>query len=397
MPRVGSMYIPTDYEAGYARARAVDPELASRYLEHTTIADPLADDLMDRLEELGLERASEVLHIAMDANDEDDLRDLPPYVRDFFHEASIEPDWVDHAAFIPGIRMFHRNSRLALGGMVGGTLVEGFSTNIAKSFFITGRLRDQGVRRLRQNNRHMVEMFIPGGLERTGDGWKLTVRLRVVHATIRRLLNESGEWDHEAWGTPISAAHLGFAISSFSARQLKHLENLGAIFDDEERASFMDVWRYDGYLMGIPESMLFRDEADADRIFDIGVMCEPEPGMESVAMANALVNSAPLVAGVDEPAERRRLANYVFSVSRALIGNDLADQLLYPQSRTFGVLAWFRMQKRYDTLLNRLFRKRHQTSNFARFTGLFDVAQFDEEGITYGLPDHVHAERSKRW
>ncbi len=397
MPRVGSMNIPTDYEAGYARAQAVDPELATRYLEHTTIADPLADDLMARLEQLGPERSSEILHIAMDADDEEDLRELPPYVRDFFHEVSIEPDWLDHSSFIPGIRMFHRNSQLALGGMVGGTLVEGFSTNIAKSFFITGRLRDQGVRRLRQNNRHMVEMFIPGGLERTGDGWKLTVRLRMVHAAIRRLLNDSGEWDHEAWGTPISSAHLGFAISAFSARQLKHLKNLGGVFDDEERASFMDVWRYDGYLMGIPEAMLFRDEADADRIFDIGVMCEPEPGMESVAMANALVNSAPLVADITEPAERRRLASYVFSVSRALIGDDLADQLLYPHSRTFGVLTWFRMQRRYETLLNRLFPRRRQNSNFSRFTGLFGVSQFDEEGITYGLPDHVHAERSQRW
>ena len=41
--------------------------------------------------------------------------------------------------------MFHRNSHLILGAFVGGTLVEGFATNIAKSFFITGRVRDQGV------------------------------------------------------------------------------------------------------------------------------------------------------------------------------------------------------------------------------------------------------------
>ena len=29
------------------------------------------------------------------------------------------------------------------------------------------------------------------------------------------LLNKSEEWEHEAWGTPVGAAHLGFAISVF--------------------------------------------------------------------------------------------------------------------------------------------------------------------------------------
>ena len=47
-------------------------------------------------------------------------------------------------------------------------------------------------------------------------------------------------------------------------------------------------------------------------------------------MANALVNSAPLVIDVTDPSERRKMAGYVFKVSRALIGNTLANQLNYP-------------------------------------------------------------------
>ena len=54
------------------------------------------------------------------------------------------PDWVNQSDFRPGVRMFHRNSPVVLASMLAGTLVEGFSTNISKSFFITGRLRDQG-------------------------------------------------------------------------------------------------------------------------------------------------------------------------------------------------------------------------------------------------------------
>ena len=64
--------------------------------------------------------------------------------------------------------------------------------------------------------------------------------------------------------------------------------------------SFMAIWRYSGHLMGIPETILFRDEQDALDIFRIGNLCEPEISMESKVMATSLVNSAPLFAGLTE-------------------------------------------------------------------------------------------------
>ena len=388
------MKVPTDYLAGYERARSVDRELADNYVAHTTIGDPEADAMVEDLWDLGQRDMGRLIQAAMN-QDDGGLRDAPQSLLAFFESCERQPDWLDFSAFGPGIRMFHRNSKLVLGAMVGGTLVEGFSTNIAKSFFITGRIRDQGVRRLKQNNRHMVEIFIPGGLQRDGDGWKLSVRVRLVHAMVRRLLSESGEWDHESWGTPISSAHVGFAITAFSARLLKHLKSLGARFGGEERESFMQVWRYSGYLMGIPEAILFRNEEDALRIFKIGGMCEPPPDMESVSLANALVNSAPLIAGITDSEGRRKLASYVFRVSRALIGPSLADELMYPKYPTLGVLWWFRMQSRYDAFMNNLFKSRVRNNN--KMTALLDVSIFDEEGITYRMPDHVYAEDSSKW
>ncbi|MDE2803330.1 MAG: oxygenase MpaB family protein [Chloroflexota bacterium] len=223
----------------------------------------------------------------------------------------------------------------------------------------------------------------------------MSVRIRLVHAMVRRLLDASDDWDHEAWGTPVSAAHTGFAITAFSARSLKHLKSLGAKFDDEERASFMQVWRYSGHLMGIPETILFREESDALETFKVGLACEPEAELESVSLANALVNSSPLIAGVMEPAARRKLAHYVFQISRALIGPEVADQLMFPRYPTFGVLWWFRMQNRYDDLMNRLFKSRARKNN--KLSQMLDVSMVDDEGLSYRLPDHVHAEESHRW
>ena len=391
------MDIPSDYADGYEDARTVDPDLAYNYVSHAMIGDPEADAAVDELTSLEPEEAANYIRIALDASDRDSLRGAPSALTHLIEGLESPPEWVDFSAFNPGIRLFHRNSRLVLGAFVGGVLVEGFSTSISKSFFITGRLREQGVRRLKQNNRHMIELFIPGGLERGGDGWKLSLRVRLVHAQIRRLLNQSDEWDAGAWGVPLSSANMGFAITAFSARLLKHLQSLGAKFDDEERQSFIAVWRYAGYLMGIPESILMRDEDEALRLFEIGRTCEPEPGVESIAMANSLIQSAPLVIGIEESAARQNLVKYVYSVSRALIGNDLADQLHYPKTSTFGVLAWFRMQERYHGILDRAFRGRAQSSNFSRFTSLLEASLFDEYGVSYRLPDHLYAEESGRW
>ena len=395
--------IPNDYVAGYENARQVAPEMAANYVAHTLIGDPLGEAMAEDLAE---REAGESMRLRAYPNNPAALRAIratrpvrnaPASMRDFFKDAETPPELLDFAAFAPGVRMFHRNSRVVLAAFVAGVLIEGFTTNIAKSFFITGRVRDQGVRRLGQNNRHMMEIFLPGGLYREGDGWKLSVRIRIIHARMRRLLNQSEEWDTEAWGVPISGAHLGYAVSAFSARLLKHMKTLGTEYNAEEHDSFMAVWRYTGYLMGIPETILFHDATEALKLYDVGLLCEPIAQLESVVMAHSLVNSAPLIAGMVEPADRRSLTQYVYRISRGLIGDETANALMYPPTASFGVVAWFKIQQHYEQILSKLFRARYQNSNFTKFTGLLDTSLFDEDGIRYELPDHVYAEESVHW
>ena len=388
------MKIPSDYVQGLAKARTVNAELADNYVAHTMIGDPEADALIEALAPFGQRESSRFINAAMTMKDMSALLDAPPILMDFFEKAARPPEWVDLDAFDAGIRMFHRNSRLVLGAFVGGVLVEGFSTNIGRSFNTTGRLRDQGVRRLQQNNRHMIEIFMPYGLAIDGDGWRLSVRVRLVHAQVRHLLSNSDDWNTEAWGVPLSSAHMGYSITAFSARLLQHMKNLGAVFNEDEARSFLAVWRYTGHLMGIPEEILFEQEEDALELYAIGRMCEPPPDWDSIIMANGLVNSAPLVIGIADPAERRQLAKYVYSVSRAMIGNRLADELRYPKSPTFGVLPWFRLQSRYYRFVEEHLPRLSRVNNFTNFTGLLEAAAFDEAGISYRLPDHRYAERS---
>ena len=187
----------------------------------------------------------------------------------------------------------------------------------------------------------MMDIFFPHGLRRDGDGWKLSARIRFVHTRIRTLLAKSDDWDHEAWGIPVSAAHLGFAISVFSKRLLEYSLLVGAQFTREEQKSVMDVWRYAGYVMGIPESILYKSVADAEKIYRVSYQCEPPPDPDSVAVANMLIQSIPSVADVTDPVEEKVRAH--------------------------------------------------------NFTQLLQISVYDEEGLSYRMPDHVHTAKSSNW
>ena len=312
-------------------------------------------------------------------------------LRNFFKTLDDEPQWLDHEAFRPGVSAFHINVDLMLVAFVTGVLVEGFSTLIAKSFNITGRVASTK-RRLQQNNRHMMDIFFPHGLLRNGDGWKLITRIRFIHARIRSLLAKSDEWNHEAWGKPVSAAHLGFAISVFSQRLVEYSLLVGASLNEEERESVLAVWRYTGYLMGIPETILYTDRTDAKKMYQLGYMCEPPPDADSIAVANMLIQAIPAVADITDPVEQKKLTKQAYRLSRAFIGNELANRFQFLKIPTVGALFSYRMKQRLQRYL-----KNDQLFRSGNFTQLLQIAVYDDEGLSYRMPDHVHTSKSSPW
>ena len=385
----------SDYLEGYEKVPLADRVLAAKFCAHTLVGDPEGEAVIDELFALGEQEAFRLIKAAMDEDDKG-LNGAPQSLLDFFEQISHPPSWWDPTATGPGIRSFHRHSDMILQAFAAGVLVEGFTTNIARSFIITGRLRDQGVRRLKNNNRHVMEIFWPDGLERQGDGWKLSVRIRLVHAQVRRLLRGAPDWDGEAWGDPISAAHLAFAASAFSARLLKHSRRIGVPFSKEESESFMMIWLYSAYLMGIPETILPHSEAEALKLYDVARICEPYPDFESVIMANALVSSVPLLLGLPLRGEGDELRTLAYTVARAFIGDELADQLKFPQAKTRGIIRMMWLNTKLRRFKRGLVPGQSKADRFHNFKSLVDVSVYDDS-ISYRLPDHVYAEKSDRW
>ena len=395
-PRSRETPVPTAYRTGYEKARATDPELAHRFIEHVTQGDPLADAAVESMAGMPQEQIHRLITAGME-EDEAGFREAPAELRELIEFSAEPPDWFDSRAVYPGCRAFHADSDLYVQALVGSSIVRGFTTLIAKSFFMTGRLTDHGVRRLRQNIRQLIEIMIPGGLERYGEGWKLSVRIRLIHAQVRHFFRRSDEWDEAEFGVPIHIGHVALAAANFSARVLEAGMKLGAEPTVEEREAFVQIWRYSGYLMGVPETILFTSEAEALDLCRVAFTCEPRPEIESLVMGNALVNSAPVVIGIRRPGERQDLANYVYRVSRALIGDELADQLNYPRQSTWGLLFYLRNKRRLAKRLRSLVPKWEAKAKVDRFTALVDNSQLRDPLISYRLPPKLHSDETQTW
>ena len=133
------IHSPSAYSEGDAKARLHDQAAADNYIKHTTIGDSVLDPIMEELSSLSPTVLHHFIRAGIEQQDEA-LRKAPRILRDFFETIDQPPPWLDYEAFRPGIRAFHANVDLMLVAFVTGVLVEGFSTLIAKSFRITGRV-----------------------------------------------------------------------------------------------------------------------------------------------------------------------------------------------------------------------------------------------------------------
>ena len=244
---------PAAYIEGYEKARALNPDLADAYVEHTLVGDPLADAAMESLAEFDREKSHRLINAGMQGDDAG-MREAPDALKELF-SALDGPSVVDFnpALADPGSRAFYKYSDMFFVALVLEAVITGFTTGVSKSFYTTGRTAGN-LRRLRQNTRHMVEITLPGGMERHGDGWKLTVRIRLIHAQLRRMLLKSNAWDVSVDGLPLHMSHRALAATGFSAINLQSVRKLGVRLTEEESLGFMHIWHYVTWLLGVPKN-----------------------------------------------------------------------------------------------------------------------------------------------
>ena len=386
---------PSLYVEGYRKARLADPWLADVYVKNMMAGDPLADAAAESMAKFDQAKRHRLVEAAMNG-DAGVLREAPQALKDLFDALESRPPFqFDPARAMAGTRAFYRHSDMFFVALVMSSLLAGLTEGMAKAFYITGRTAGN-LRRVRQNTRHIVEVTLPGGLERHGDGWKLTVRIRLVHAQMRHLFLNSGYWDVPAEGVPLNMSHMALGATGFSSANLEAVRKLGVRLTPEERDGYMHIWQYVTWLLGVPEELLISSVEQGERLRRVSRLCELPPKEKAKAAAHGYINTVPEILDVTDPAKRKSLLNGVYKVSRALVGNELADSLDYPKGSAFGILPLLRAQRRMKIILSKVLPG---AAPFAldNFSGMLQRSVYDDAGISYRMPDAVNDRDSSKW
>ena len=271
------------------------------------------------------------------------VSDIPPVLAVFFDQVERVPLWLDRGRLARASETMRRTGDFAELVLRNGALMGSYmAASATKPLMFTGRLADPKTtrRRLIETSTWWVHVTRPGGLERFGDGFLTTVRVRMMHAQVRYMLTHSGTWDARRWGHPVNQADMLATNLLFSQLFLLGLRALGFRFTQTEREDVMHFWRYAGYLMGVDERLLPTGEADAWRLSFMQYATQDRPDDDSRMLVQALNRLPEDLAGEGFLARQRaKLAvDYRAAFTRLLFGNRLADDLGLKMSPMAGAV-----------------------------------------------------------
>ncbi|MGO3326092.1 oxygenase MpaB family protein [Gordonia sp. (in: high G+C Gram-positive bacteria)] len=331
---------PTDLVEADAAVHRFGPA-GTRWLEAMWDADPLADAVVcDDFPSGSATRAvTTALAFGVDA-----VHEAPASLHEMFAALDDEPTWVDHAAMDRAADALVQHTATMGIVLAAASLLRGASNTLAgKPLALTGRYVSQPAVRSVEVGEWLRRILSPGGMRRDGDGFAYTVRVRIIHAHVRRGLRLADLWDDDAWGVPIPQPYMAFTMAEFGHIALEAMERVGVRFTDQELADIYHLWRYVGHVVGVDDHLNPRTAADHIRIEKLYRLTSPGPGPDDIEFVAALTDDylipelAALLPGSDH-VRRATAAELTRSLQRLFLGEQAADELCIPPSRLTGIL-----------------------------------------------------------
>lgn len=242
------------------QAAQPSPERWQRLGEALNEGDVPADDLVEWMHAFGMGPARGMFEMAL-AKGIDAVPDAPAPLRAFFEQAEREPAWLDRARLERGVKASHLSGLTGMRVLRDLGLMAGYQAGaINQTLVMTGALEKGAARRIAETTKWWMDCMTPGGLTRFGIGFTTTLRVRLIHAMVRRQLAAKPAWDAQALGLPINqvdmqATYLGFSVTFLLGQRV-----MGCVLRQEEAEDVMHLWRYVGWLMGVREEWLCESE-----------------------------------------------------------------------------------------------------------------------------------------
>lgn len=174
----------------------------------------------------------------------------------FFADSERTPDWLDRDLLARGQKLalaFTPHYGLSLTHSLFSGALFARATLVIGS---TGRIGSNPQRRIQETGAFIAAILKPDGLEPGSLGFETTLRVRLLHGSIRSWLNRSPGFGEAYYGTPLDQTMLVMTLGLFDYLNLRSLVRLGLPLSDDDLRAHHHMWRYVGYLLGIDERLL---------------------------------------------------------------------------------------------------------------------------------------------
>ena len=169
-----------------------------------------------------------------------------------------------------------------------------------------------------------------------GDGWISTIRVRFLHAAVRRRILKLAKdrpeyYDVKAFGIPINDLDAIGTISVFSGTLIwMSFPRQGIYMRKQETEDYVALWRYIAWVIGCPDEH-FASAKKAKAIMESLFENEVQPNEMGALLANNIIKS------IENEPPTYESADMLCASARWLNGNQLSDALKLPNP---GLYYW---------------------------------------------------------
>lgn len=288
--------------------------------------------------------------------------DIPPLIADLAGFTMDVPAWLDTEKLEAGAAFCRRSGARGLIVLRNYCLMGGYeSAAINKPLIYTGALKKGAAKRMAETTEFWVKVIGPHALQQT-IGKKECINVRLMHAYARvSILGRTG-WKTELWGQPLNqwdmvATNLGFSIVFLHGLRL-----LGMKPGDRETEGLFHLWKYIGYLLGIPAERLPGTEAEAVKMLYAWTITQPPADEDTQALARALMEE-PLTAGYPEKEwQKRRVVQVHLAYNYFFLGKHSCEAMGLPVKGWTIYPLLLQAATSVEEFLNRFSKRARQSS-----------------------------------
>ncbi len=266
-----------------------DDDQWRRLGERLTVGDEAADRLAEWMLQAGMTETRPLFERALSRGIAG-VPDAPAPLREFFDVVEAVPEWVDWDLIRRGERAMRRGGADGMYiardvSLLGGYQFSGFNKTLVR----TGALEKGSNKRFAETMQWAMDVISENGMDPGGVGYRSTLRVRLIHAMVRRHVAAMPDWRGAEWGLPINqtdmAATLVGALIAPSAGGI----GMGLLLAPGDYAGIAHLTRYVGWLIGVDDEWLPRDYRDGIRVLfhTLTALAQPDESTKALAVPMA--------------------------------------------------------------------------------------------------------------